>query len=532
MPSEAESVIRPPLRRAFRLNGMEVRPEALRLGDAGRSCRIEPKVMTLLVVLAERPGELWTRDMLVERIWGGASASDESLTRLVYQLRRGLKNAGDLAHLVRTVSRLGYRLDGDVVSAAPRSDRRALTEEPFPPFSVAVMPLADLSEDGNGRLLTDGLMRDLTMLLARIPRFRIAAPSSVDHCVARVEDPMDLARALHSRFLVTGTLARYEHEVVVRIELIDAVDGVLIWSDRQSSSFDRFFELEEDVVCGISTAIATAVHATQPLRVRRAGRFNLTAYERIQAAELLRAEYGRETARAIVEMLEEALRLEPDDPMTRAALAVQLSQNVVSQWADDPRATIERADALIAEALASAPSDPQVLASAGIVATMFHRPDDAIRQLELATACNPNDAHARAVLGWQHCLRHADSAGIGLIEDAERQAPHHPRFGLWATYRATGHLFLQQHAEGLTGALDAIERTPKYYQPYLTCAWAHAGLHQLEDARERIRQAQAMESDDILEKYVAEMREWSSNSPHREATWVTLDVLTECRSIG
>ena len=156
---------------------------------------------------------------------------------------------------------------------------------------------------------------------------------------------------------------------------------------------------------------------------------------------------------------------------------------------------------------------------------MFHRPDEAIRHLELATARNPNDAHALAVLGWQHCLRHADPAGIGLIETAEARAPHHPRFGLWATYRATGHLFMLDYARGLDGARQAVERTPHYYQPHLTCAWAHAGLGDSASAKREIQLAREIDAQDILEKFVAEMRKWSRNSPNKTQCWEVLDVL-------
>ena len=95
--------------------------------------------------------------------------------------------------------------------------------------------------------------------------------------------------------------------------------------------------------------------------------------------------------------MEEALTLDPDDPAVAAALAIQLSQNVVSRWTADPAATIAKADALIAKAVTQAPHDPDVLTAAGVVATMFRRPSDAIDYLERSIFLNPNDAHAIAV---------------------------------------------------------------------------------------------------------------------------------------
>lgn len=509
----------------FYMNGVLVEPDALRVSGNKSSRRIEPKVMALLVALSGRPGQLWTRDELLARIWNGGSARDEALTRIAYLLRKALKGVGAVAEAVRTVPKLGYRLDAEVWAADREADAARSRTASWPAFSVAVLPAVNVPGSGKGQLLADGLTRDLTMLLARTPHFRVAPHSSAARFSADSADMAETGEALRSRFLVSATLAHFEDTVKIRVDLNDAAEGVLLWGDKYQTAVNRFFEVQEDVVCSITTAIAAKVNVTQPVRVRRTGRFNLSAYERIQAAEALRVDYGRESAMRIVAMLDEALAIEPDDPVTRGALAVQFSQNVVSQWAEDPEATISRADALIAQAVAAAPTDPEVRAAAGIVATMFHRPDDAISHLEIATARNPSDAHALAVLGWQLALRHADPGGIGLIETAEARAPHHPRFGLWATYRATGHLFMLNHADGLTGAMQAIERTPNYYQPHLTCAWAHTGQGDTDSAKSEIQQAREIESEDILEKFVEEMRKWASNSPNRSQCWEVLEAL-------
>lgn len=509
----------------FYVNSVLAEPDALRISGTVASRRIEPKVMSLLVALSEQPGQLWTRDALVDRLWSGESASDEVLTRLVYQLRKALKDVGAVAGVVQTVPKLGYRLDAEVQAADVTVHAPATSASQWPAFSVAVLPVEDASVDQDGWFLAEGLTRDLTMLLSRTPRFRVAPYSSAARFSFDESDINQISQELQSRFLVAATSARVDDSVSIRVELSDVAEGVVLWSDKYQTTFDRFFEVEQDVVCAITTSIATKVNVVQPARARRTGRFNLSAYERVQVAEALRANYGRETAVQIVGKLREALEIEPDDPITRSALAVQLSQNVVSQWEDDPEATISEADTLIARALREAPNDPEVRAGAGIVSTMFCRPDDAIVHLEIATARNPNDAHAMAVLGWQLCLRHSDPGGIGLIETAEARAPHHPRFGLWATYRATAHLFMLNYAEGLVGALQAVERTPNYYQPHLTCAWAHTGLGDAESARRQIAKAKAMESGDIFEKYAQEMRRWSDNSPNSAACHAVLNKL-------
>ncbi|MCB1561494.1 MAG: winged helix-turn-helix domain-containing protein, partial [Xanthomonadales bacterium] len=123
--------------------------------------------MMLLVALSERPGQLWTREELLARLWAGAAASDECLTRIVYLLRKALKQVGATGASIRTMAKLGYQLEAEVreVDAGARStDPR---HPGFPPFSAAVLPVVDQSANGDAQFLADGLTRDLTMLLAR-----------------------------------------------------------------------------------------------------------------------------------------------------------------------------------------------------------------------------------------------------------------------------------------------------------------------------------------------------------------------------
>lgn len=508
----------------FTLDDVLVDPEDLSLSRGEKSVRLEPKVMSVLIALAERPGSTWRREDLVEKVWPDGGAGDESLTRCIYNLRKGLSRLGSEKALA-TVSRLGYRLNASVkhVDAAMQLASINIGQTPAP-YSIGVLPFADQSAGNDNVWLTRGLMSDLSALLARMPRFQIAPVSSINHHAASDLPLRDLGRELNVRFVVGGSLARKGDDIRIRIELLEVGSGALLWARRYDTQLDRFFEVQDDAVLSISTAISTEVRTPRTPAIDRNKRFNLTAYERVQEAEALRQNYGRETAAQITEKLEEALSLDPDDYAVAAALAVQLSQNVVSGWSADPAATIIRADRLIDEAVTAAPHDADVLTAAGVVAAMFHRPDDAIDFLERSVFINPNDAHAIAVLGWQRCLRDADHSGITLIETAEARAPHHPRFALWATYRATAHLFMLNHQEGLAASKEAARRTPNYFQPLLHCAWAHAGLGDDASALKCVKDAKAFESG-VLQKYVDEMRRWAANSRYKDDNYLVLSKL-------
>ncbi len=85
---------------AFRLGEWLVRPDdgSLRSGDTLR--RLEPQAMDLLVYLAERGGEVVSRQEILDAIWHGRLVSEDALTGSISQIRKAL---GDEARVPRYV---------------------------------------------------------------------------------------------------------------------------------------------------------------------------------------------------------------------------------------------------------------------------------------------------------------------------------------------------------------------------------------------------------------------------------------------
>jgi TolB-like protein/Flp pilus assembly protein TadD/DNA-binding winged helix-turn-helix (wHTH) protein len=98
------------LQRGFRVGEYDVRPlEGRIIGPTG-SQHVQPKVMEVLLCLAECAGDLVERETLIERAWGGAAGSDDVLTRCISELRQHLDDHHDSVQYIQTVPKRGYRL--------------------------------------------------------------------------------------------------------------------------------------------------------------------------------------------------------------------------------------------------------------------------------------------------------------------------------------------------------------------------------------------------------------------------------------
>ncbi|RMD48627.1 MAG: phosphate regulon transcriptional regulatory protein PhoB [Alphaproteobacteria bacterium] len=85
--------------------------EARRVLCAGRELRLGPTEFRLLAALMERPGRVWTRDALLDRVWGRESLIDGRTVDVhIGRLRRALERAGADPALIRTIRGAGYAL--------------------------------------------------------------------------------------------------------------------------------------------------------------------------------------------------------------------------------------------------------------------------------------------------------------------------------------------------------------------------------------------------------------------------------------
>ena len=99
-----------PSDRPFTLGEWRVTPTTGRIAGPEGERELEPKVMGLLCLLAERYGEVVTREDMGDRLWAGMTVNDDALARTVWKLRQALGDAAKSPRYVETLSKRGYRL--------------------------------------------------------------------------------------------------------------------------------------------------------------------------------------------------------------------------------------------------------------------------------------------------------------------------------------------------------------------------------------------------------------------------------------
>jgi DNA-binding winged helix-turn-helix (wHTH) protein/Tol biopolymer transport system component len=112
-----------------------VEPTLNSLSRPDRIVRLEPKVMQVLVCLAEHPGEVASKDRLLQRVWPGTYVTEDVLTRAVSELRRVFGDDAKHSRFIETIPKGGYRL---VAQVAPTSESGGTATEAMRPTGGAV----------------------------------------------------------------------------------------------------------------------------------------------------------------------------------------------------------------------------------------------------------------------------------------------------------------------------------------------------------------------------------------------------------
>jgi TolB-like protein/DNA-binding winged helix-turn-helix (wHTH) protein len=340
-------------RTAFSVGAVRVEPDrnALFVGD--RQIRIEPKVMDVFVELAAMPGEVVSREQLIDRVWGVEFGGDESASRSISLLRKALREAGLGDDAIETVPKRGYRLaagkasttadETDAVAAvssepvhlseAPQKWRNLLiagvlaalvaivalafyglrggrilpTELP----AVAILPFDDLSPEGDHAWFAEGLADELIDNLAQAPGLKVISRSSSFGAADDQIDARAIGDRLGARYLVEGGVRRDGDSFRISARLVDSQTGATVWSKTYEQQGSGIFETQIAIASDIAGAlnVRLASKAIESMRVRTD---NPQAFDALLLGHaFIRAEGSENIARA-TEQFRLAIRLDPD----------------------------------------------------------------------------------------------------------------------------------------------------------------------------------------------------------------------------
>jgi TolB-like protein/DNA-binding winged helix-turn-helix (wHTH) protein/cytochrome c-type biogenesis protein CcmH/NrfG len=430
----------------------------------GREVALRPKTFSVLQYLVERPGQLVSKEELLEAVWPNLVVTDDTLVQSIGELRRALGEAG--ARLIVTVPRRGYRFEATEAPPDRRKSRglyalrfhwkygilaplavgitvlalwlvpklHDASDAPIPVAAkptIAVLPFQNQGDVAAREYLADGITQDIINSLGRFSALTVMSWNAVAPFKGAAVRPGEIARVLAVRYQVEGSVNYSDNRMRVSAQLVD-VQGHVLWSSRFDEAPTDVFALQDRIAREIAGALAIRVTQFEQRRVSTKPTSNFDAYDYVLRA---RPALQRPTRASIAEartLLRHAIELDPNYAAAHSALGETFHAAVSLGWAESPDEYWKLVEQHANEALHLDESDvrARILLARSLIA--YNRYEEAEAQIDRAIAVNPNDADALAgrgnILVW---LGKTDAA-LETLELAQRIDPELNAFDRFA----------------------------------------------------------------------------------------------------
>src|SRR6266851_2135763 len=296
--------------------------------------------------------------------------------------------------------------------------------------SIAVLPFTNFSGDAKQERLADGLTEDIITDLARFRDLFVIARNSSFWYKGKPVDVRQVARELGVRYVLEGSLQTAGETVRITAQLIDAITGAHLWSERYDRPSANVFTVQDEVTESIAGTLAgygTLAKAGQAVAHRKLPE-NLQAYDYYMLGVEHWTRFTREDNPKAQAFLLKAIALDPSLARAYVTLARTYTADYGLGISSNIPETLNKAHAAAQRAVELDPSDSEAHAVLGALFAFHNEYAPAAAEFERSLGLNPNNADALLVYAGNLAYMGRPQEGVEMADRAVRINPHYPNF--------------------------------------------------------------------------------------------------------
>ena len=422
----------------------------------------------------------------------------------------------------------------DVIPLTPGTDQPQEASEPGQTYSIAVLPLRNLSGDADQDYFSDGLTDALIARLAKNPAMRVISLTSVMG-YKNVNRPIaDIADELNVSHVIEGSVLRIGDKVRITAQLIEARTDRHLWAESYERNGTDVLAIQDDVVRHIAASLSGQVASTTSGNPADIGSVDVEAHELYLRGRYFLRQMTEEGFTKGVAYFNEAVEKAPNFAEAYAGIATCYCLlgghgfELVEPGEGMPAAKNAVLEALSLDNTLAEPHaflgiirlkyewdwpgaeeafKRSILLNASYAqARLFYsfyleamgRTEEAIREAEGARALDPLSRQANINLGWQY-LR------AGWLERAQlafqSTAELDPNF--WGVHWGLGHYHREkgEYDEAIAAFQRAIDSGGGHTLPLTDLGYSYAIAGQPAEARKLLDQLKALAEDSYVSPY-------------------------------
>ena len=272
---------------------------------------LPPWTMGFLIVLAALGFPLalvlaWAFEITPEGV--RRAAAGEEVSAPSPSRRAGVRELGLLAlvGMVAGLAWLGLRAVGE----GPR-DSRVTQAVGSGGVTVAVLPFADMSPQGDHEYFADGMTEELIHLLTGVDGLRSIPRTSAFAFKGQGGDVRRMGRELGADFVLEGSVRRFQERLRITVRLVDVAGGVTLASDGWERQVEDIFVVQDEIARSIVEALRGHLPEGTLGEAREPEGADFEAYDLYLRGRFLWHRRTEEGLRGARELFEQAVALEP-----------------------------------------------------------------------------------------------------------------------------------------------------------------------------------------------------------------------------
>jgi TolB-like protein/DNA-binding winged helix-turn-helix (wHTH) protein/Tfp pilus assembly protein PilF len=506
-----------------------IEPSLGRVSRGQTVVKLEPKVMAVLVCLAQKAGDVISREQLEATVWAGRVVGYDSLATTIIKLRKAFEDDSRNPQVIETVPKRGYRLIAFVNRVGPAKIKPLTTANTTPEtgsiitnfsallvpgknkiilliaavmlallipglikitddtntnhvtalvngkLSVAVLPFENISNDPQQDYFSDGMTADLITDLSKISGLGVIARNSTFAYKDSSIDVRQIGKELSVNYVIEGSVRKSNDKVRISARLIDTSNGHNLWAERFDGSLENVFALQDSVTEKIIAALKLKLSDREQQQLARKYTNNIIAYDHFLQGWKRFWEYSKESNALAKEHFRKAIEIDPDFARAYANLALSFAYDVLNGWTNTPDANLKLAEELSQKALELDNDLVQVHWAAAFTALISRNHKLALSESLKVIELDPNNADGYGILATTLNYAAKPKDALEQMRKAMRLNPLHP--SVYKVIMGEIYFNLHDYENAIKQFEHALGRNPDAQEPrlWLTASYAHVG---------------------------------------------------------
>src|ERR1700758_2691865 len=388
-----------------------------------------------------------------------------------------------------------------------------------PEKSIAVLPLINESGDPKDEYFSDGLSEELIAALAQISGLKVVGRSSSFRFKDRKEEPRTIGEKLGVSTLLDGTVRKQGDRVRIVAELVNAADGIQLWTRTFDRELKDIFAVQEEIAKAVAESLKMTLLGNQENPSQIATN-NVEAHNAYLQGHFHLLRRNVEDFRKAIGYYDQAIELDPRYALAYAERAE--AWTMIGDLTGQRQTAYPKARSDAEKAVALAPALAEARAALGWVRFFGEwKFAEGLSELKRAKELSPTNPTANDLLARVIVY-------LGRIDEAERQAREAVELdplSVSTQFNVARVLFIA----GKLDEADAAGRKVAELQPSSSSSHRWQGLVAVQrgDGETALREAQ-LDPDDAFRPFELALAYWIRGQG-KEADAALADLIAHAR---